>query len=161
MSDLLHQPGFLGTPANFGADMTLAAMVLFAILLTIGVILAVKGKYGTHRWMQTTAVALNIIIVLWLMLLPYRDFIAPGIPQDLNQPFYWITTLHAFVGFFAFFLGIFIVLRANGLMIKQLKFSDYKRWMRLSYALYMITVLLGLAVYYVWFIGNPNPPVYG
>ncbi|HID52354.1 MAG TPA: hypothetical protein EYP41_09980 [Anaerolineae bacterium] len=103
MSDLLHQPGFLGTPANFGADMTLAAMVLFAILLTIGVVLAVKGKYGTHRWMQTTAVALNIIIVLWLMLLPYRDFIAPGIPQDLNQPFYWITTLHGFVGFFAFF----------------------------------------------------------
>ncbi len=33
--------------------------------------------------------------------------------------------------------------------------------MRLSYALYMITVLLGLAVYYVWFISNPNPPVYG
>lgn len=161
MNELLHQPGFLGTAANFGADMTLAAMVLFAILLTIGVILAVKGKYGAHRWVQTTAVLLNVIIVLWLMLLPYRDFVAPGIPQELGRPFYWVTTLHAFVGFLAFTLGSFIVLRANNLMIKQLKFNNYQRWMRLSYALYMTAVLLGLAVYYFWFINNPNPPTYG
>jgi len=160
MTQLLHQPGFLGTAANFAADFTLTLMLLFAVLLTAGVLFAVKGRYTIHRWTQTTAVILSVIMVLWMMILPYRDFVAPGVPQRLAEPFYWLTTLHAVVGFFAFVLGVFIVLRANGLMIERLKFNDYKGWMRVSYILYMVTVLLGLAVYYAWFVNNPNPPVF-
>ena len=161
MNELLHQPGFLGTAANWAADFTLMMMILFAALLTIGVVFAVKGKYDTHRWVQTVAVILNIIFVLWMMILPYRDFIAPGIPQQLNETFYWLTTLHAVVGAVAFILGTFVVLRANGLMIKALQFNNYKLVMRISYALYMLTVLLGIGVYIVWFVTNPNPPMYG
>jgi len=161
LNELLHQPGFLGTAANWAADFTLMMMILFAALLTIGVVFAVKGKYDTHRWVQTVAVILNIIFVLWMMILPYRDFIAPGIPQQLNETFYWLTTLHAVVGAVAFILGTFVVLRANGLMIKALQFNNYKLVMRISYALYMLTVLLGIGVYIVWFVTNPNPPMYG
>lgn len=161
MNELLHQPGFLGTAANWAADFTLMMMILFAVLLTIGVALAVKKKYDTHRWVQTSAVILNIIFVLWMMILPYRDFIAPGIPQQLSETFYWLTTLHALVGATAVILGVFVVLRASGLMIKALQFNNYKLVMRISYTLYMLTVLLGIAVYYVWFVSNPNPPTYG
>jgi len=161
MNELLHQSGFLGTAANWAADFTLAMMILFAVLLTVGVVFAVKGKYGAHRWIQTTAVILNLIFVFWMMVLPYRDFILPEIPQQLNETFYWLTTLHALSGLFALVLGTFVVLRANGLMIKPLRFNNYKLVMRISYALYMITVLLGIAVYYVWFVNNPNPPTYG
>lgn len=161
MNELLHQPGFLGTAANWAADFTLMMMILFAVLLTVGVVFAVKEKYGTHRWVQTSAVILNIIFVLWMMVLPYRDFIAPGIPQQLNETFYWLTTLHALVGAIAFILGLFVVLRANGLMIKALQFNNYKLVMRISYMLYMLAVLLGIAVYVVWFVNNPNPPTYG
>lgn len=160
MNELLHQDGFLGTAANWAADFTLAMMILFAVLLTVGVVFAVKGKYGAHRGIQTTAVILNLIFVFWMMVLPYRDFILPGIPQQLNETFYWLTTLHALSGLVAFTLGTFIVLRANGLMIKSLQFNNYKLVMRISYALYMLTVLLGIAVYYVWFVNNPNPPTY-
>ena len=161
MNELLHQPGFLGTAANWAADFTLMMMILFAALLTIGVVFAVKKKYDTHRWVQTSAVILNIIFVLWMMVLPYRDFIAPGIPQQLSETFYWLTTLHALVGAVAFVLGVFVVLRANGLMIKALQFNNYKLVMRISYTLYILTVLLGIAVYVVWFVNNPNPPTYG
>lgn len=160
MNELLHQAGFLGTAANWAADFTLAMMILFALLLTVGVVFAVKGKYETHRWIQTTAVILNLIFVLWMMILPYRDFILPGIPQQLNETFYWLTTLHALSGLCAFVLGTFVVLRANGLMIKPLRFNNYKLVMRISYALYMFTVLLGIAVYYIWFVNNPTPPTY-
>lgn len=160
MTDLLHKPGFLGTAANWAADMTLLLMVLTALGLTVGVVMARRQKYEAHRWIQTTAVALNVVLVIWLMILPYRDFVAPGIPQALGQPFYLVTTLHAIVGFFAFVLGTFIVLRANGLMIARLKFRNYKLFMRTSYILYLITIFLGLLVYYFWFVNNPNPPVY-
>ena len=161
MNEFLHQPGFLGTAANWAADFTLLMMILFAVLLTAGVLFAMKKKYGAHRWVQTSAVILNIIFVLWMMILPYRDFIAPGIPQQLNDTFYWLTTLHAGVGAIAFVLGVFVVLRANGFMIKALQFNNYTLVMRISYSLYMLTVLLGIAVYYVWFVNNPNPPTYG
>ena len=160
MTEILHQPGFLGTAANFAADVTLVLSILVALALTVGVIYARRQQYQTHRWIQTAAVLLNVILVLWFMLLPYRDFIAPGIPQRLGDAFIWVTTLHAIVGFFAFTLGVFIVLRANGLMIEALKFSNYKLFMRTSYTLYMLTTLLGLGVYIVWFVTNPNPPVY-
>ncbi len=152
MNDFLQQPGFLGTAASWGADFTISMMFLFAVLLTVGVVFAVKQKFDTHRWIQTTAVILNLLIILSFMLPPFTNFILPGIPEKLNDIIYWLTTLHAAVGVVAALLGTFIVLRANGLMIKALQFSNYKRFMRTSYALYMITVLLGFAVYYVYYV---------
>jgi uncharacterized membrane protein len=160
MTEILHRPGFFGTAANFAADVTLLLSIVVALALTAGVVMALRGRYNTHRWIQTSAVVLNVILVLWFMILPYRDFIAPGIPEQLDERFYWVTTLHAFVGFFAFTLGTFVVLRANGLMIERLKFRNYKLFMRTSYGLYMITTLLGIWVYFAWFVNNPNPPVY-
>lgn len=160
MTELLHRPGFLGTAANFAADMTLLLSIVVALALTAGVVMALRRRYETHRWIQTSAVALNVILVLWFMILPYRDFILPGIPEQLDERFYWATTLHAVVDFFAFTLGTFVVLRANGLMIEPLRFRNYKLFMRTSYTLYMITTLLGIWVYFVWFVNNPNPPVY-
>ena len=61
MNEILHQPGFLGTNANFAADMTLTASLIVAILFTVGVVLAVKGRYGAHRWVQTAAAILRLV----------------------------------------------------------------------------------------------------
>ena len=68
MNEILHQAGFFGTSANFAADFTLVMMILIASLFTAGVVLAVKKKYDTHRWVQTTAAILNAIMVLWMMI---------------------------------------------------------------------------------------------
>ncbi|MBT3315019.1 MAG: hypothetical protein HN390_10440 [Anaerolineae bacterium] len=160
MDEILHQPGFFGTSANFAADFTLVMMILIASLFTVGVVLAVKKKYDTHRWVQTAAAILNAIMVLWMMVLPYRDFVAPGIPAQLAERFHAITTLHAFVGFFALTFGLFVTLRGNGLVPKALKFKNYKAFMRVAYGLYMLTTILGIWVYSTWFVGNPNPPTY-
>ena len=160
MNEFLHQPGFFGTSANFAADFTLVMMILIAILFSVGVGLALKKKYEVHRWVQTTAAVLNAVMVLWMMILPFRDFVAPGLPEELSKPFYAITSLHAFVGFIALTFGLFVTLRGNGLVPKALKFKNYKLFMRIAYSLYMITTLLGILVYFTWFVGNPNPPTY-
>ena len=160
MNDILHQPGFFGTSANFAADFTLVMMIFIAALFTIGVFLAIRKKYDAHRWVQTTAAILNAIMVSWMMILPYRDFVAPGLPAQLSEKFYAITTLHAFVGLFALTFGLFVTLRGNGLVPKALKFKNYKGFMRVAYGMYMLTTLLGIWVYFAWFVGNPNPPTY-
>jgi hypothetical protein len=161
MTELLHQPGFLGTSANWAADVTLLASALVAILLTIGVVLAVRGQYGAHRAFQTTAVAINAILVLWMMILPYRDFVAPAEnPAGLPLSAIATTRIHAIVGATALVFGLYVTLRANGLMPKPLRFNNYKAFMRVAYALYMLATLIGLFVYITWFVGNPSPPSY-
>jgi hypothetical protein len=32
--------------------------------------------------------------------------------------------------------------------------------MRTAYGLYILTILVGIIVYYTWFVIIPNPPVY-
>ena len=67
MTELMHQPGFLGTSANWAADVTLLASALVALLLTIGVVLAVRGQYGAHRVFQTLSL-IHICTVLFVTL---------------------------------------------------------------------------------------------
>lgn len=161
MTELLHQPGFLGTSANWAADMTLFASALVAILLTIGVVMAVRGNYGAHRWLQTSAATLNAVLVLWLMILPFRDFVAPASnPGGLPLSAIATTRIHAGVGFAALIFGLFVTLHADRLMPRFLRFKNYKAFMRISYALYMLATLIGLFVYITWFVGNPAPPSY-
>ena len=116
--------------------------------------------YTAHRWVQTTAAVLNASLVLWMMLLPFRDFVLPGLPQKVAQPFYAVTVLHGLTGAAGLLLGIFIVLRANGLMPPFLRFKNYRLFMRVSYGLYMLATLLGVVVYLTWFVWSANPPSY-
>ena len=164
MNELFHQPGFLGTAANWAADITLVLSVLVGLAFTVGAILMRLNKFTAHRWVQTGGWILNVILVIWMMLLPYRDFIAPGIPDQLNERFHLVTTIHAIVGFFAFVFGGYTVIKANYLLVRNLRFRDHfknvKLLMRVIYVLYMTTTLLGIWVYFVWFVNNPNPPVY-
>lgn len=160
MTDLLHSDGFFGTAANFAADMTLLLSMIVALLFSIGFYLARKEKYGAHKWIQTSGAVLNIILVLWLMILPYRDFIVRDRGGPRESVFYSVTMLHAAVGFFAFIFGNFVVLRGHGLMPKKLKFNNYKPYMRTAYGLYITTTLLGIWVYVTWFITVNKPPVF-
>lgn len=160
MTELLHQPGFLGTRANFAADMTLILMLGILALFTVGVFLARRGRYETHRWVQTTAALLNAGLVLWMMILPFRDFVI----QDKGGPrpaiFYTITSLHALAGASALLFGLFVVLRGNELVPRALKFRNYKGFMRVAYGLYFLATTLGVLVYVVWFIIVPDSPTY-
>ncbi len=143
----LDGPGFLGTRAPLLSDLALVLVTLSAVLLTIGWRLARAGRYGVHRWVQTSAVTLNALVVALVMLNAFLRNILPGIPGRLAQPVYALTSLHALVGASALLLGVFIVLRANGLMPRPLQFQNYKLFMRTAYVLYLLATLLGIAVY--------------
>ncbi len=160
MTEILHAPGFLGTAGNFAADMTLIIMILVALIFSVGAYLALRGRYEAHRWVQTTGAIVNLVMVLWLMLLPYRDFVLRDQGGPRLRLFYVITTVHALVGAVALVFGNFVVLRGNNLMIPALKFNNYKPFMRAAYILYMSATLLGILVYFIWFVVVPNPPLF-
>ena len=147
MNTFLNRPGFLETHAPFISDLTLILILLTAILFTIGWRLAKHQRFVAHRWIQTLTACLNAIVVLGIMVRSFVIHILPGIPARLLQGDFAVTTLHAFIGMAGILLGIFVVLRANKLVPKSLRFKNYKAFMRTSYALYMLATLLGCIVY--------------
>lgn len=160
MVDFIHRPGFLGTGANLATDVALMLMVAAAITFSVGFWLARRGRYRAHKWVQSAGGLVVLVLVLWLMVLPYRDFILPGVPQLLSEPFYWVTSLHALMGLIALPFGLFVILRGHNLLPEPLRFNNYKPFMRWAYGLFMATILVGFAVYLVWFVTNPNPPTF-
>jgi len=152
MGNFLDQLGFLGTKAPVRSDITLILILITAILFTIGSRLAIRKRYEAHRWVQTSAAILNTIVVLLAMINVFSVYIMPGIPAKLFQGSYGATTLHGLVGAIGLILGIFVVLRANKLVPKSLRFKNYKLFMRTSYSIYMLATLLGVVVYIMAYI---------
>lgn len=152
MNALLNGPGFLGTNANFRSDATLVLILVTEVLFTIGWRLAIRKRYVAHRWVQTSAVILNTIVVLITMISSFMVYILPGIPGKLNEGSYGLTTVHAFVGLVGLLLGVFIVLQENNLVPEALRFRNYKLFMRTSYLLYSLAALTGVIVYIVVFV---------
>jgi uncharacterized membrane protein YozB (DUF420 family) len=147
MNAFLNRPGFFGTRAAMLADLTLCLILLTAVLFTLGVFLARRKNFTVHRWVQTTAASLNALVVLGVMVHSFVTNILPGVPGKLAQRAYGVPVLHASVGAIGLLLGLFVVLRANGLVPRALRFKNYKLFMRTSYALYMLATLGGVLVY--------------
>jgi uncharacterized membrane protein YozB (DUF420 family) len=150
--NFFNRPGFLGTHAPIISDLTLILIITTAILFTIGWRLARHRHFDAHRWVQTATACLNSVVVLSVMIRSFIVHIIPGIPYKLLQGDYGVTTIHAIVGAIGLLLGIFVVFRANGLVPKPLRFKNYKRFMRMSYALYMLATLIGMVVYIEAFV---------
>jgi len=162
MDEFLHQPGFFGTSANRAGDITLTLMIISAVLFTLGAVLALTHRYETHRKVQTAGVILSSVMVLWMMVFPFIDFVIRDMGGPRPMSFYIVTSLHGLVGVAAFFFGIFVALRGNKLLVpERYRFNNYKPYMRAAYALYMLVILLGVWTYFTWYVGNPNPPEYG
>jgi plastocyanin len=163
--------GFLGTNASLLSDITLVMSLSVAIILTIGVYMAIKKRFVIHRWLQTTAVVLNASLVLLVMIGSFAKSATPGIPEKIDQPYYYVALIHGLIGVVAFLFGSFVALRGNELVPTALKFNNYKRFMRIAYGLYMLATVLGVTVYVTWYgkaaavtggptvSGNPNEQV--
>ena len=152
MSDFLTSPGFLGTKATLRSDLTLVLILVTAILFNIGFILARKKHFTAHRWVQTSSVILNTLVVVISMVTSYIIHILPGIPAKLAQGDYTVTTMHGIIGAFALLLGVFVMLRGNELVPARLRFNNYKLFMRWAYSLYMLATLGGISVYIIVFV---------
>lgn len=154
MNGLPQGAGLLGTTAPLGADVSLVLTVLAAVLFTIGWRLAVRKRYEAHRWVQTSAVALNAVVVAAWMIRSFVLYVLPVIPAKLDQRSYAVATVHALVGVIGVVLGVFVALCGNEFVPERLRFKNYRLFMRSSYALYLVATLTGAILFVVAYGGS-------
>jgi uncharacterized membrane protein YozB (DUF420 family) len=143
----LDGAGFLRPHSSIGADLSLVIIIAAFVMLTIGVVLAKSKRYEAHRWMQTIAVALNAVPVVFWMIRSFRLFVLPGLPGNLSKSIDALTTVHAVTGLIGVVLGVFVVVRANQLAAKGKSLRRYKNAMRTAYVVYLLGTVLGVWVY--------------
>lgn len=120
----------------------LVANIGVGFILSVGVVLAASGRFTAHRWVQTVAVTLSIIVAFWTMARPYVFNVdAPSVSTSPT----WFVTAHALIGLAAVVLGVVVVLWASGAFGAERSAGKWKTTMRTSYALYMVSIGLGLA----------------
>jgi uncharacterized membrane protein YozB (DUF420 family) len=101
---------------------------------------------------QTATVILNTLVVVISMVTSYIIHILPGIPEKLGQGDYAVTTIHAIIGGIGVVFGVFVALRGNELVPKNIRFNNYKLFMRWAYAMYMLATIGGVAIYITIFV---------
>jgi uncharacterized membrane protein YozB (DUF420 family) len=141
--------GFLTARSSLGADLSLVLSVAAIVLLTAGVVLARRGRYGAHRWVQTLAVCLNALLVVFWMVQSLVRFILPGLPGSLSEKGHTLAAVHAATGAVGVALGVFIVVRATQLTRRGENVGRYKSAMRAAYLVYLAGFALGVALYVV------------
>jgi plastocyanin len=148
--------GFLGTNATLLSDLSLVFGIGVALLLTLGVAMARRRKFAVHRWIQSSAVSLNVLQVGLIMLGSFARSAAPGIPARLGEGYYAIAAAHGLAGTVTLLFGTFVALRGNELVPSGLRFHNYKLFMRTAYGAYMTVTVLGFLLYVTWYTGAPR-----
>jgi len=145
----LDASGFLTGSSSLGADVSLLVSAAGIGLLTAGVVLVRRRRYEAHRWLQTSGVILNAILVAVWMVRSLRLYILPGVPGSLSQHGHALAAAHAVVGIAGVALGVFLVVRANQLTRRGESVSRYRTTMRAAYFVYLAAFALGLWLYMV------------
>jgi len=95
-------------------------------------------------------------MILLIMAPSFHKQVEPQLPGGLKAPYYYLVPYaHALLGAIAEVLGVYIVMVAStNLIPNKLRFKRYKPWMRTELTLWWLVVLIGVCVYYVWYIGT-------
>ena len=147
-----------GTYASVTSDVVAIFEIGIAVLLLAGMFLVRRGHVRLHKYIQSSMVLVNVPVVLAWMVPQYLVYVLPGVPGELNQPYYLFPTIAVFAGGLAEALGIYILLVAGtNLIPEKYRFRRYKLWMRTELGLWWTVVAVGLLTYYFWYA--PGAPV--
>lgn len=160
------QPGFLGTGASLMADLTLVAYILLLLPgMLVGFSFARRQMFVPHhRAVMTIIVLVNWVLIAYLMINSYSQAVAPSVPGSLGEPTVLFPSVHLLFGAAAQILGTILLIRMwfEYRLPAWARFEPIKRYMRLTLALWIITVVLGVVTYVTWygvpFVGKQEDP---
>jgi plastocyanin/uncharacterized membrane protein YozB (DUF420 family) len=149
--------GVLGMGGTPSADINLLVQLAMAIALTIGMFLARKKRFRAHGWTQSSVLILNLVAIGSVMVPSFHRQVLPHVASAWHDAYYAVAVVHATAGTLVELLGLYVVLVAGTTLLpERLRFRNYKLWMRTTLALWWTVVILGVAVYAVWYI-LPSP----
>ena len=153
----------LGTGVSFNATATLMAYVfILAPTMIIGFLLARSKRFGRHKLVMTFVVLANWVLIIALMIVSYAAGVAPGLPHNLNNIANLLPTIHLATGATAQLLATYLVIlmwteKTSLARLVPFRIKRIKTPMRLTLALWLITIALGAATYFVWYV-RPDIP---
>jgi uncharacterized membrane protein YozB (DUF420 family) len=141
--------GFLGTEASFAADIALLFYVLLIVPGMIGGYILARGRnYFYHELMMTGIVLINWFIIAYLMFYTYSTVIFPSVPSHpRDELLFRLATIHGITGLIAQIIGTLLVLQMWLGPLWTFRLEPFRRWMRLTLVLWLITAVLGVTVY--------------
>jgi uncharacterized membrane protein YozB (DUF420 family) len=145
--------GFLGTYANFAADLNLLLQIAMGLALLAGTWLARRKRYRAHGVCQAAVLILNLFLIGFVMWPSFHEQVLPRLPRRLNKLHYAMATGHGAFGVLAEIFGLYIVLVAGtNLLPQSWRFRRWKLWMRAELALWWIVLVTGIAAYFIWYV---------
>jgi hypothetical protein len=143
-------PGIFGTHANLFSDINLIAQIVLLAGLTVGYFLAHQGNITAHQYNQTAWVLFNIVLTIFIMIVAYYEYVL--VPGEVSTLHGIVATIHAILGLLAILCGVYLLLRMNQLIPKRWRIRWWKKLMQLTLGLYLLVGVIGLGIYYVWYI---------
>jgi hypothetical protein len=153
-------PGFLGTSAHLLADITLMAYILLLLpLMVVGYMYARRKMFEpAHKYVMTTVVVVNWVLIGGVMIASYASGVAPGVPAALGDVRVWLPTVHLVIGGLAQLLGTYLALRMwlEKQLPAALKVRNIKLYMRITLGGWVTAAALGIVLYVIWYAA-PTP----
>jgi len=144
--------GFLGTQAGFNADLNLLIQTAMGAALIVGAFLARSKRYAAHGACQAAVLVLNLVLISSVMWPSFQLQVLPRLTKHFGKRYYAIATIHGVLGAMAELLGLYILLVAGTNVLPQAwRFRQWKLWMRIELALWLIVLLTGIGTYFIWY----------
>ncbi len=109
-----------------------------------------------HKLTMTAVTVVNWVLILLLMVTSYAQGVLPNLPSRLVEPTYLLPTLHLITGAIAQFTATYLVIlmwteRTRFEKLLPYRIKNIKTPMRVTLALWLITIALGVAIFAVWY----------
>ncbi len=158
--NLRMQSGFLGTNADLLADLTLLAYILILLpLMVVGYYYARRKRFEPqHKTVMTTITLVNWVLILLVMVSSFTFAVAPAIPEGLSDRAILLPTIHVITGGLAQVIATYLLARMwlEKQLPEWLKIKNIKIYMRFTLTLWVVTALLGIAIYFTWYSATPT-----
>jgi len=137
--------GFLGTNASVLYDLNLLLQLVLLVVLLLGFRLGrikSEGSLKLHRRLMRILVVLNAVAILFVMgpSLLANVGAALGETSFIGFP---LTLTHHTIGLAAEILGVVLAFR---------KFGNVRLWMRVTFILWLIALVLGIGFYVRYYV---------
>ena len=130
------------------SDMVFLAYVVFIVpAMLVGFVFARRKMFVPyHKFTMTTITIFNWLLIIFVMLVSYRSYVLPEIPQNLGQLGILVPTIHLIPGLIAQLLATYLVIRMwfENQLPEWFKVKNIKFFMRTTLALWLLTFLIGI-----------------
>lgn len=137
--------GLLGTRASVLADLNLLFQVAFLMILLAGYSFGKKktpDSLKKHGRVMSVLVALNALSIL-LVMGPSFFLNLSAVAGEVSAIGFPLTLVHHLIGLFAEILGAVLVFK---------KFGKVRTWMRITFTLWTVAVILGIGFYVIYYV---------